>query len=511
MKKFLFLLAVCIFELFAAAVCGEEISVEIDGAVLEADASPQIVEGRTMVPVRAIFEGVGAEVLWDGETKTVTGSKNGLTVVMQVNNPTAIVNGAENTMDISPLIINERVYAPARYVGEGFGFSVKWDEASKTVKIVSSASQAETASQAEAVSYETTTEASTQTTAEATTEAAQPYDKYSEKYSGTDMRADVDLPAGKYVVMSNTDKFAGITIYEYGSVASAANNTGKKIVYTGYTQTNDVVLLESGQYISVTNGAAVPEALVEPLDISKNGKFRVGADIPAKHYTFKLDPDSSIGYIEIKSLAANAKADVYYLYENNTQVTIKLEGGSTIKKYGVDIYDASLILYADYSPASAVKSLIDDKCDFSLVSDGLKNKIILSVTDDIKSYNAESKSSSKYTKTYIDEKISEWNKTAVNESERQYISQIKKIYYKFYDFTHFSKPEYTKSAYVNIGNTKMTGGEYKKAFEACRDEYLNLARQASFAKSYSDLETIYYNMQALFVGVPNGQGVPVKS
>lgn len=80
-----------------------------------------------MVPVRVIFEGIGASVEWEENTKTITGKLNNDTVVMQINSKTVSINSNDSDMDASPLIINGRTYAPARYVAESFGYSVGWD------------------------------------------------------------------------------------------------------------------------------------------------------------------------------------------------------------------------------------------------------------------------------------------------------------------------------------------------------------------------------------------------
>ena len=58
-------------------------------------------EGRTLVPVRAIFEAIGATVEWDNSTRTATGKKDGTIVSIQINNTTAYVNGEARTPDVS--------------------------------------------------------------------------------------------------------------------------------------------------------------------------------------------------------------------------------------------------------------------------------------------------------------------------------------------------------------------------------------------------------------------------
>ena len=83
---FLLLLTLIVgFSLIAAASPG--ISVYIDGQRLQTDVDPIIIQGRTMVPMRAIFEALGAAVQWDGDTQQITGTREGTTVVLYLDNP----------------------------------------------------------------------------------------------------------------------------------------------------------------------------------------------------------------------------------------------------------------------------------------------------------------------------------------------------------------------------------------------------------------------------------------
>lgn len=138
MKKYI-LTFVTVFTLFTTVVtANENISLKINGTDAEFDVMPQIIDGRTMVPVRAIFEAVGAEVTWDNGTKTVTGVKDNTTVKMTVNSNSETINGKTVEMDASPQIIDGRTLAPARYVAEAFGCSVEWDGVNKVVSIATS-------------------------------------------------------------------------------------------------------------------------------------------------------------------------------------------------------------------------------------------------------------------------------------------------------------------------------------------------------------------------------------
>ena len=89
MKKVIsFLIAVMLLTATAGTV-----DLYVDMEKITTDTPPTIVEGRTLVPLRAIFEAIGATVEWDQNTYTATGVKGDTTVVVQLNNTTAYVNG----------------------------------------------------------------------------------------------------------------------------------------------------------------------------------------------------------------------------------------------------------------------------------------------------------------------------------------------------------------------------------------------------------------------------------
>lgn len=130
--------AIILFGCVSSAVFAEKpVTVTLDNKILEFDVQPQIINDRTMVPLRAIFEALGATVLWDDPTKTVTATKPGYTVVATINNPVMEVNGVKKTMDIAPMLVDSRTLVPARFVAEAFDCNVGWDEASYTVIITS--------------------------------------------------------------------------------------------------------------------------------------------------------------------------------------------------------------------------------------------------------------------------------------------------------------------------------------------------------------------------------------
>lgn len=112
-----------------------DISVEIDGKAIAFDVAPIIVEGRTLVPLRAIFEELGAVVNWDDETKTVSAFKENTSVVLQIGTPTLFVGNESKPMDVPAQIVSDRTLVPLRAVSEAFGCEVNWNGDEKKVTI----------------------------------------------------------------------------------------------------------------------------------------------------------------------------------------------------------------------------------------------------------------------------------------------------------------------------------------------------------------------------------------
>ena len=113
----------------------EPIRVVLDGSALQFDVQPTIIDGRTMVPMRAIFEALGANVEWNGTTRTITATRGDMVVISTIGDRTMIVNGQRIIMDVAPVIIDGRTLVPVRFVSEAFGCDVEWDGSTRTVYI----------------------------------------------------------------------------------------------------------------------------------------------------------------------------------------------------------------------------------------------------------------------------------------------------------------------------------------------------------------------------------------
>ncbi len=139
MKKIigLLLVIVLILSINITTFASDTIYVTLDGSYIEFDVMPQIINGRTMVPIRAIFEKMGATVEWDGNTSSAICTKGDTVVKMTVNSMDMYINNQVTKMDISPVVVDGRTLAPARYVAEAFGADVQWDQENSTVVICS--------------------------------------------------------------------------------------------------------------------------------------------------------------------------------------------------------------------------------------------------------------------------------------------------------------------------------------------------------------------------------------
>jgi hypothetical protein len=90
--------------------------------------------------LRPIIEGLGGAITWVSETRSVEVEFNGTTLLLQIGNRTAVVNGKPVQMDVPATIMNGRTMLPVRFVSEHLGADVQWEELTKTVTItVSSA------------------------------------------------------------------------------------------------------------------------------------------------------------------------------------------------------------------------------------------------------------------------------------------------------------------------------------------------------------------------------------
>lgn len=134
------LIAIAITSLFTISAYAEtfpwgeepDVSLKVNGKILKTDVPPKIINSRTMIPARALFEEIGGTVTWDQTNYVVTINYNDQVIKLTINSKTALVNGTQKTLDVPAQIVNSRTLIPLRFVSENLGFTVDYDSKTRT-------------------------------------------------------------------------------------------------------------------------------------------------------------------------------------------------------------------------------------------------------------------------------------------------------------------------------------------------------------------------------------------
>ncbi len=140
MKKRILLMGlvlVMLLTLFVPTMAQGAIKVYLDNKQIVFDVDPLLVNGRTMVPMRAIFEALGAKVYWDNATSTATAIKGNAYVAVSIGSPFMETHSGAVALDAPAMIVNDRTLIPLRAVSEAFNCLVEWDNATASVHIFS--------------------------------------------------------------------------------------------------------------------------------------------------------------------------------------------------------------------------------------------------------------------------------------------------------------------------------------------------------------------------------------
>ncbi|SET40406.1 Uncharacterized conserved protein [Natronincola peptidivorans] len=147
-RKFMvvFFVVLLLLTLTVPALAADPINVIVDGRNLATDVPAQSVNGRTLVPVKPIFEALGAKVYWDTSTRTVVGSKidaEATVVKLTIDSKKYIKENFapylrnDLPLDVPAMVIDGRTMVPAKVIAESLGAKVQWDGTTKTVIISS--------------------------------------------------------------------------------------------------------------------------------------------------------------------------------------------------------------------------------------------------------------------------------------------------------------------------------------------------------------------------------------
>lgn len=109
--------------------------VVVYGNKVKFDVNPMMKEGRSLAPVRQIAEALGSSVDWKGNDSTVILKRAGVTITMKIGQNVAHVNNQPVNLDVPPQIVNGRTFLPVRFIAESLNEPVYWDGNAKTVYI----------------------------------------------------------------------------------------------------------------------------------------------------------------------------------------------------------------------------------------------------------------------------------------------------------------------------------------------------------------------------------------
>ncbi len=150
MRKYVLSLVTILILLFVNVNAeAKEVTVRVDNIVVKSPVPAQIVNGRTMLPMRSIFERIGAKVTWMGSEKIIFATKGSSLITMQIDNNIMSVQHIDNDevikieLDAAPFAINGSTIVPVRAVAESLGCSVEWDNKTYTVDITTTPEEGE--------------------------------------------------------------------------------------------------------------------------------------------------------------------------------------------------------------------------------------------------------------------------------------------------------------------------------------------------------------------------------
>lgn len=112
-------------------------TVTLDGEVVECPVPARIKNERTCIPLRAIFEAMGAEVYWKDSNWSITSTLGDTTVFMQIGKNTMYVNGEAIELEVAPFLTRQKTFIPLRAVCEAFGYYVGWIDSTSTAVVSS--------------------------------------------------------------------------------------------------------------------------------------------------------------------------------------------------------------------------------------------------------------------------------------------------------------------------------------------------------------------------------------
>ena len=125
----------------AASLSAAGVSVQVNGENISfPNASPEVTNGRTMVPMRAVLEALGAKVDYADDTRTVTATLGDVSLTHVIDTNTIEMGSGEKlTMDTTSYVSKGSTLVPLRFFSQALGYEVYWDEGQRTAVVIDKA------------------------------------------------------------------------------------------------------------------------------------------------------------------------------------------------------------------------------------------------------------------------------------------------------------------------------------------------------------------------------------
>jgi len=129
-----------LLSVLAFPVLAEDINILVDGKQIISDVSPQVINGRVLVPIKFVGEALGATVEWVSGKDMVTVNKGSIAIALFLDSPNANINGQTVALDVPAVALDNRTMVPLRFVSENLGCTVNWDPSTSSIAIISDGS-----------------------------------------------------------------------------------------------------------------------------------------------------------------------------------------------------------------------------------------------------------------------------------------------------------------------------------------------------------------------------------
>lgn len=362
----------------------QPITLMVNEKIIKSNVSPVIINDRTLVPVRAVFEELGAEILWIAETEEIFITIKDDIVLLKVNSNTANINGESKTMESPPKIINGSTMIPLRFVSEALNFDVGWDSSKRiaSVNSIPEVIEIETEQSTENVTeksteqtnesltqestekmtnhtIENTTEKVTNESTESTTEKATRESTESTTEKSTQNNANTNSQNGEIITIK------GDTKYNYNNVE------------------NTPIQNENYPIVNLIN-IILPENGDETFKIHANGKISsVKYDIIQDPVRLYVDVENSLSKLNatisetssgaVKAIRTAQKSDA----QNVTRIVFDL---SSFQSYSVYLSEDRTTLNIKFQPVVLEKITFQNVGDQDIINIYGNSSFITNVT-----------------------------------------------------------------------------------------------------------------------------------